>query len=71
MQTNMEKQHLAIKELVAVEDLAKKKLNIFSRLLMDDALAKQMETLAKRHEARKQALLGLLGEGCKKEEQEE
>ena len=71
MQTDMEKQYVAIKALVALEDLAEKKLNIFSRLLMDVALAKQMETLAKRHEMRKQALLALLGERCKKEGDEE
>ena len=45
---------------------------ILTRLkVMDVALAKQMETLAKRHEMRKQELLALLGERCKREEEEE
>ena len=49
-----------IQELIALEDLAEKKTKIYSRLLMDAALAKDMEKLSERHKDRKQALCTLL-----------
>ena len=49
----------ALKKLMEVEDLAEKKAKIYSRLLTDAALAKDMETLALRHEKRKETLLSL------------
>ena len=72
MQINqeIEREYVALKSLVAVEDLAEKKIRIFSRILMDATLAKEMETLAQRHEQRKETLLSRLGEKNKKEKEE-
>ena len=67
----LQREHAALKTLVGVEDLAEKKTRIFSRLLMNAALAQDMEKLAKRHEERKQTLLCLLGEKPKKKKDEE
>ena len=63
---SLQRERAALKTLVGVEDIAEKKTRIFSRLLMDATLAQDMEKLAKRHEERKQTLLGLLGEKSKK-----
>ena len=49
-----------LKTLCSLEDLAGKKAMIYSRLLMDTGLAKDMEELANRHEKRKGVLEGLL-----------
>ncbi len=49
-----------LKTLMKVEDLMEKKGKIHSRLLIDASLAKGMETLALRHEKRKEALEFLL-----------
>lgn len=57
-----------VQELITLEDLAEKKTKIYSRLLMDTALAKDMETLSNRHKDRKQALCTLLS--GKKEDKE-
>ena len=51
----------ALKTLLSLEDLAEKKIKIFSRLLMDAAIAKDMESLSLRHEKRKEELARLLG----------
>ena len=59
-----------IQELIALEDLAEKKTKIFSRLLMDAALAQDLESLSARHETRKQALCLLLGEKSDKAQKE-
>ena len=53
-----------IQKLVSMEDLVKKKLKIYSRLLMDPALAKEMETLSLQHEKRKESLLSLTQSKC-------
>ena len=53
-------------ELAGLEDLAEKKTKIYSRLLTDMDLAKDMETLSARHAERKQALLVLTGVKVKK-----
>lgn len=45
-----------LKTLMKVEDLMEKKGKIHSRLLIDTALAKGMESLASRHEKRKETL---------------
>ncbi len=55
-------------ELAGLEDLAEKKTKIYSRLLTEVGLAKDMETLSARHAERKQALLVLTGEKTKKSE---
>ena len=55
-----------MQELLTIEDLAEKKAKIYSRLLMDATLAKDMEELSLRHEKRKEALMLLLGEKPKK-----
>lgn len=58
----------AIETLLAMEDLAEKKLNIFSRLLMEATVAKKMEELAKRNENRKEKLACLLGKKQQKKQ---
>ena len=61
----------ALKLLMGVEDLAEKKIKIFSRLLMDVSLASDMEKLSARHESRKEKLEKLIfGKAKKKEEQQ-
>ena len=63
----IEKEKNALKTLIEVEDLAEKKAKIYSRLLTDAALAKDMESLAARHAKRKQTLQALaLGKMPKK-----
>ncbi|MBQ8323437.1 MAG: hypothetical protein IJX91_05670 [Clostridia bacterium] len=52
----VEKEKESLKLLMGVEDLAEKKIKIFSRLLMDAALAGDMEKLALRHEKRKEKI---------------
>jgi hypothetical protein len=57
--------------LVELEDILEKKAMIYSRLLTDPALAKEMEQRAARHEKRKEDLLCLaLGEKAKKKKGE-
>ena len=63
----IEEEKKALKTLMTVEDLVEKKAKIHSRLLMDAALAKDMEELALRHEKRKETLSALaLGKAPKK-----
>ena len=57
-----------LQKLAGIEDLAEKKLKVYSRLLMDAALAKKMEELSLRHAERKQTLLAL---SCGKTEQKD
>lgn len=45
-----------IKTLAEIEDLAEKKTKIYSRLLTEQALAKEMESLSARHTARRERL---------------
>ena len=56
----LEKEKEALQTLMQVEDLVEKKAKIHARLLMDAALAKDMEELAFRHEKRKEILNGLV-----------
>ena len=63
----IEEEKMALKTLMTVEDLVEKKAKIHSRLLMDAALAKDMEELSLRHEKRKETLSALaLGKTPKK-----
>ncbi len=50
----------SLQTLVTLEDLAEKKTKIYSRLLMDVSLAKEMETLSERHQKRRERLEKLL-----------
>lgn len=62
-----------LKALARLEEIAEKKAKIHSRLLMDAALAKDMEALSLRHKRRKEKLIALAtGKQVKadKEEQE-
>lgn len=56
-----EEEKSALRELCDIEDLLEKKTKIYSRLLMDTALAKDLEGLSKRHKQRKETLSRLLG----------
>lgn len=56
----MEKEEKYLKELMELEDLAEKKARIYSRLLVEPALAKEMESLSVRHEKRKETIERLL-----------
>ena len=63
----MEKEEKYLKELMDLEDLAEKKARIYSRLLTEPSLAKEMESLSKRHEERKGRIeLLLYGKNKKK-----
>ncbi len=64
------KESLFLKRLAETEDLAEKKLKIYSRLLMDAALAENMKTLSLHHEKRKQALEKLAFGKVEKEDEE-
>ena len=59
MQSKGEKDEV-LQTLLALEDLAEKKTKIYSRLLTDATLAKDMEELALRHSKRKQTISGLI-----------
>ena len=48
-----------LKRLIELEDLVEKKTKIYSRLLTDVALAKEMEALSLRHEKRKERIVKL------------
>ncbi len=49
-----------LENLIAMEDLAEKKTKIYARLLIDSALAGEMEGLSIRHAERKKILEKLL-----------
>ena len=56
-----------LKKLIDLEDLAEKKTKIYSRLLTEVSLAKEMEALSLRHGKRRESLEKLLyGEPVKK-----
>ena len=57
--------------LARLEELAEKKTKIHSRLLMDTALAKDMEALSLRHKKRKEKLRALAMGGQVKPDKEE
>lgn len=56
-----------IATLAEIEDLAEKKTRIYSRLLTEQALAKEMEELSARHTARRERLEKLAFGKAKKE----
>ena len=57
-----EREICALKTLAEAEALAEKKLKIFSRILMDVNLTKELDALSKRHGNRRDALMHLMGE---------
>ena len=57
--------------LAEIEDLAEKKTKIYSRLLTEQLLAKEMEELSSRHTARREQLEKLAFGRVKKEEKEQ
>lgn len=67
----MQQESEFLKKLSEMEDLAEKKTKIYSRLLMDVALAKNMETLSERHQKRKTAIERLAFGKAKQEEEDE
>ena len=50
-----------LENVVQLEDIARKKTQIYARLLIEPSVAKQMEELSLRHEKRQETLLQLLG----------
>ena len=60
----------SIIKMLQLEDLAEKKAKIYSRLLTDSALAKEMQSLSLRHEKRKERLT-ILAYGKSKKKQNE
>lgn len=70
MQEEIKRERSSLTQLKRLEDLAEKKTKIFSRLLMDAALAQDLESLSTRHETRKQAICLLLGEKSEKAQKE-
>ncbi len=68
-QGERKKEEHFLTELADLEDLLEKKTKIYSRLLMDAALAKDMETLSMRHGQRKQAIDSLLGKEDKEDKE--
>lgn len=63
----MDQEEKYLKEVMELEDLAEKKTRIYSRLLVEPALAKEMENISKRHEERKERIqLLLYGKSKKK-----
>ena len=56
----MERENEYLKNLMELEDLAEKKTKIYSRLLIEPALASAMEELSLRHEKRKETIERLL-----------
>ena len=56
-----------IATLAEIEDLAEKKTRIYSRLLTEQALAKEMEELSARHTVRRERLEKLAFGKVKKE----
>jgi hypothetical protein len=68
---NEQEEKKLLSALYALEDLAEKKTKIYSRLLIDTALAKEMEELSMRHARRKKTLELLATGKCKNAKKEE
>ena len=67
MQENQkEEEKNALIRLCEMEDLLEKKTKIYSRLLTDTALTKDLEGLSKRHKERKETLYTLSCGKCPK-----
>ena len=63
----MDKENEYLNELMEMEDLAEKKTKIYSRLLIEPALAAEMEKLSLRHQKRKESIERLLYGKSKKD----
>ncbi len=61
------KENEYLKNLIELEDLAEKKTKIYSRLLINAALAGKMESLSARHKQRRESLERLLYGKLKKQ----
>ena len=70
-QINEQEEQNLLSALYGLEDLAEKKTKIYSRLLIDTALAKEMEELSMRHAERKKTLERLATGKCKNGNKEE
>lgn len=68
---NPEAERSVLRALAEAEDLIEKKAKIYSRLLTDQAIAEDMETIAIRHADRKAGLNKFLGIECEKSEKSE
>ena len=62
----METENEYLERLLELEALAEKKARIYSRLLVEPALAKKMDELASQHEQRKQSIYKILYGKAKK-----
>ncbi len=60
MEKEVREENEYLKNLIELEDLAEKKTKIYSRLLIDSALAGKMEELSLRHKERRESLEKLL-----------
>ena len=63
----MERENEYLKNLIEIEDLAEKKTKIYSRLLIEPALASAMEELSLRHKKRRETIERLLYGGNAKD----
>lgn len=68
MQKTIEVEEKLLDRLIAMEDLAEKKTKIYARLLIEPALAKEMDKFSMNHKKRKTKLSSLLYKPSKKEE---
>ena len=71
MQEKQNDTETKLQQIERREEIAGKKCGVYSRLLMNPALAQAMEKLSLRHEERRQALLCLQGKKHKAKEGEE
>ncbi len=60
MDREVKEENEYLKGLIELEDLAEKKTKIYSRLLIDAALAGKMEEISLRHKQRRESLEKLL-----------
>lgn len=63
-----EREEQGLENLLTLEDFAEKKTRIYSRLLMDAAIAEKLEEIAQRHKKRKEILSKLVFGGKEDEE---
>ncbi len=67
MERDIGRENEYLKNLIELEDLAEKKTKIYSRLLINAALAGKMEELSVRHKQRRETLEKLLYGKLKKQ----
>ena len=70
-QINEQEEKQLLSALYGLEELAEKKTKIYSRLLFDPALAKELEKLSTRHAERKEVLFRLATGKAKKDGKQE